>query len=118
MGFIIGLVVSLKTVKAGPKAIAEFERKNVGFGERMRIYLGFPFFVMALLTPLFRQLPQLVGEKYFIYVALGIVLVIIAVSLFLYDRISKRFIVPIGIVGWMLTLSLIIWFFFFGPGVR
>jgi hypothetical protein len=73
---------------------------------------------MILLTPLFEQLPRPFGEKYFVYVALGIVLAITAVSLFLYDRIPKRFIIPIGIVGWMLILSLVIWFFFFGPGAR
>ncbi len=118
IGFIVGLVVSAKVAKADPKTEEEIERKYVGLGGRLRIYLGFPFFVMALLTSLLGQLPRLVGEKYFVYVALGIVLAITAVSLFLYDRIPKRFIVPIGIVGWMLTLSLIIWFFFFEPGIR
>ena len=117
LGFIIGLVVSMKTAKSGPKAIVESERKLIRPSDHLRIYFGFPIFITALLKPLFERLPHYFGEKYFVYVALGIFLVIVAISLFLYDRIPKRFVIPIGIIGWMLTLSLIAWFFFFGPGL-
>lgn len=116
LGFVVGFMIFLKKAKAGPKIIAESERKYIRSSDRLRIYFGFPVFFIALLTPLFERLPRLVGEKYFIYVTLGIALAVIALSLVLFDRIPKRFIVPIGIIGWMLTLSLIAWFFFFGPG--
>ena len=116
VGSIIGFVYALKTASAGPKATVKFERKYVGSGGRIRIYMGLPLLVTVLLTPVFGRLPRLVGEKYFIYVVLGIVLAVVALSLFLYDRIPQRWVMPIGIIGWLLTLALAVWYCFFGPG--
>ena len=47
-----------------------------------------------------------------IYACLAFVLVIVAASLFLRDRIPKRFIVPIGIIGWLLTVLLAVGYAF------
>ena len=116
VGFVIGLAVSLRTARAGPRAQVEFDRKYVGPGGRWRIYFGLPLFVCVLLTPLFKRLPPLFGEKYFIYVALGIVLAVVSMSMVLYGRIPKRFVVPIGIICWMLTLLLTALLFICGPG--
>jgi hypothetical protein len=116
VGSIIGLVISFKVVQASPRTQIELERKYLRPGDYLRIYFGFPVFVIALATPLFKRLPRLFGESYFVYIILGIALAIIAASMVLYDRIPRRFIIPIGITGWLLTLSLVCWFFFFGPG--
>jgi hypothetical protein len=116
VGFIIGVAISFKVVKASPRTQIELERKFLRPSDYLHIYFGFPFFIIALATPFFKWLPRLFGESYFVYVALGIALAIIAASMVLYDRIPKRFIIPIGIIGWLLTLSLICWFFFFGQG--
>ena len=115
-GFIIGLVYSLKTAKAGPKAIVDFEREYVGFRGRMRIYMGAPIFVIALIAPFFESLLKKFGTETGVYVALGVALAIVGVSLFLYGRIPAKFIIPTGIIGWLLTLSMVIWFAFLRPG--
>jgi len=116
IGFIVGLVVSLKVAKADPKTEEEIEKKYIGLGGRVKIFLGAPVFVMALLARFFEGLLDKVGAAMGAYIALGIALVIIAVSLVLYDRIPAKFIIPIGIIGWMLTLSMILWFFLLRPG--
>jgi len=115
VGFFIGLVISLKTAKAGPKAIAESKIKYIGFRGRIRIYMGAPIFVIALIAPFFESLLNKLGTETGVYVALGIALAIVAVSLFLYERVPAKYIVPTGIVGWLLTLSMIIWFAFLKP---
>jgi hypothetical protein len=114
--FIVGLVVSLNVAKADPKTEEEIEKKYIGLSGRVKIYLGAPVFVMALLACFFERLLDKVGAATGAYVALGIALVIIAVSLVLYDRIPAKLIIPIGIIGWMLTLSMILWFFLFRLG--
>ena len=120
ISFIIGLVVSLKVAKADPKTEAEVEKKYIGQDGRLKIYFGAPIFIMAaiaMLTPLFDSLERNAGPNIAPYIMLGIALIILAAAWTLYDHIPERFIIPIGIIGWMLALSMVIWFFFFGPGV-
>jgi hypothetical protein len=113
IGLIVGFFVSASVARADPKTEEEIERKYVGPGGRGRIYFGAPLFVMALLAQHFERLLDKVGARTGVYVALGICLVIFAVSLVLYDRIPPKLVVPIGIIGWLLTLSLILWLSFF-----
>jgi hypothetical protein len=110
VGFIVGLVISLKVANADPKIEEEMEKKYVGQTGRSKIYLGAPIFVIAMLGFFFEKLLHLVGSEMGAYVGLGIALAIIAASLFLYDRIPAKFIVPIGIIGWLLTLALALGF--------
>jgi hypothetical protein len=133
-GFAVGFVVSLKKAKADPETERETEKekfelepekktskpgieeKYVGFGGRIKIYLGTPIFVVALLAPFFERLLSKYGAEAGAFIALGIFLVIIAVSLVLYDRIPAKLIIPIGIIGWMLTLLIVLWHGFLRPG--
>jgi hypothetical protein len=62
--------------------------------------------LFAALSLLFERLAQIVGEKAVAYVALGIALIIVAMSLVLYNRIPERFIIPVGIIGWLLIVLL------------
>ena len=120
IGFIVGLVVSLRVAKTDPQTEEAIEDKYVGFWGRVKIYLGAPVFIMVatgMLTPAGKLLTHALGDNVATYVILGIILMVIAVSLFLYDYTPKKLVVPIGVIGWLLTLALIIWFFFFGPGV-
>jgi len=120
IGLIVGIFVSLRVAKADSKTEKAIEDKYVGFWGRVKIYLGAPVFIMAatgVLTPAEKLLTRALGDNVATYVTLGIILVVIAMSLVLYDHTPKNLIVPIGVIGWLLTLALIVWFFFFGPGV-
>lgn len=113
IGFIVGFFVSVSVARADPKTEEEIERKYVGPSGCARIYFGAPLFVMALLSQYFERLLDKLGAKMGVYVALGVCLAIVAVSLVLYQRLPPKFVVPIGIMGWMLTLSMILWFSLF-----
>jgi hypothetical protein len=113
ISFVIGLVVSMKVAKADSTTEAELEEKYVGQFGRLKIYFGVPIFIMAaiaMLTPLFKALERNVGPSVAPYVMLGIALIILAAAWALYDHIPKRFIIPIGIIGWMLTGAMIFLF--------
>jgi hypothetical protein len=113
ISFIIGLVVSLKVAKADPTTEAELVKKYVGQTGRLKIYFGAPIFIMAAiarLTPLFGALERNVGPNIAPYIMLGIALIILAAAWALYDHIPQRFIIPIGIIGWMLTGAMIFLF--------
>jgi hypothetical protein len=103
-GFIVGVVVAICIAKARPETRTWLDQRLIR-RDRPRIYLGAPMFVIAVLALFMERLPRLVGESAFPYVALGIALAVIAISLFLYDRIPQRFIIPIGIVGWILAAA-------------
>jgi hypothetical protein len=84
----------------------------VGRRGRLTIYLGAQIFIFAAFTPVVGTLSKRFGDHADIYSCLAFLLVVVAVSLFLYDRIPERFIVPIGIIGWLLTVLLAIGFAF------
>lgn len=117
VGVVVGLVASLIVLTMDPKREAEIEERYVGAGGRLKIYFGVPVFIMVLLAPMLRWLGRIVGQNADVYVDLGVTLVVIALSLVLYDHIPRRLVIPLAVIAWMLTLSLAVWFFFFGPGV-
>ena len=106
LGFVAGLVVSIRAAKSDPKTEQKIEKKYIGKGGRVQIYFGAPMFVIAACTPILERLSHILGNRIAIYVYLGFALAIIAVSLFLYDRIPERFIIPVGIIGWLLVVVL------------
>jgi hypothetical protein len=115
----VGIIASLRVAKLPSRTEKAIEDKYVGFWGRVKIYLGAPVFIMAatgMLTPAEKLLTRAWGDGIATYVTLGIVLVVIALSLFLYDHTPKKLIVPIGIIGWLLTLALVLWYSLFGPG--
>lgn len=117
IGFIIGLVISIKVAKADPKTEEEVEKKYVGLGGRIQIYMGVPiFFIAIFVAPFFDKLITKFGSATGSYMELGMMLVILAVCLYLYARIPEKIIIPIGIIGWILTLAIILWHCSFGPG--
>lgn len=116
IGVIVGVVVSVIVLRMDPRREQEIEERYVGARGRMSIYFGVPVFVVVLLAPLLSMLGNVVGQNADIYVDLGVALVVIALSLVLYDHIPKRFVVLLGVISWLLTLSVAAWFFFFGAG--
>jgi hypothetical protein len=90
--------------------------KYIGPGGRWMIFWGAPGFVIAIIACKWPLLNYVIGSKAAPYVFCGIVMLLAAINCILIDRIPKKLVVPIGIVGWILTVSLLYWFFVFGPG--
>ncbi len=87
------------------------ENKYVGVGGRLDIYFGAPVFIIVVLGKLlFEKLLHVAGLKIGIWIVFGIALAIITVSLLIHDRIPAKLRIPIGIIGWLLTISIIFWF--------
>ena len=109
VGFIVGLVISLKVANANPKIEEEIERKYVGGAGRMQIYFGAPIFIIAVLGKMFfEKLLNRAGTETGVWVAFGVALVIFMTGLILYEHVPPKFVIPIGIIGWMLTLAMIL----------
>jgi hypothetical protein len=104
LGFLVGLVISVRVAKADQETEQKIEKKYVGRRGRMQIYFGAPLFVVAASTPLLDTLSHHFGDRIAIYSYFGFFLTVIAMSLFLYNRVPERFIIPIGIVGWLLIV--------------
>jgi hypothetical protein len=107
IGFIIGLVISIKVAKADPKTEEEMEKKYVGGAGRVQIYFGAPIFIIAVLGKMFfEKLLNAAGTETGTWVAFGVALAIFMTGLILYERIPAKFIITIGIIGWLLTLTM------------
>jgi len=89
---------------------------SIGPAGRWMIFAGAPSIAMAVVTCAQDSLNDAVGQRAFPYVGVGIVATSFVLSMVVYHRIPKRLIIPIGIVGWLLTFSLVCWYFWFGPG--
>ena len=90
--------------------------KNLGPAGQWMIFAGAPSVAMALVTCAQDSLVRAVGQGAFPYVVVAIVGASFVFSMAVYRRVPPRRVIPIGIVGWMLTFSLLFWYFWFGPG--
>jgi hypothetical protein len=117
VGFIAGIIVSLRVAKLDPRTKKIIEKKYIGAGGQLYVYFGVPMFVFVLLVFCFgERFLNKVGTATGAYLGIGIFLVVLTTSLVLYDHIPKKLIVPFGILGWLLILLSVIWFFILGPG--
>jgi hypothetical protein len=105
VGLVIGLVVSVRVAKSDPKTKRKVQKRFVGRGSRMQIYFGVPAFIVAFGSPLIlSRLTHILGDRGAAYVWLGFVAVVLVVSYIIRDHIPERFIIPIGIIGWLLVV--------------
>lgn len=58
------------------------------------------------------------GQNVAPYVVFFIPIAFIFGGMVIYDHFPKRLVVPCGIVGWIVGMSLIYWYFWFGPGAQ
>jgi hypothetical protein len=65
---------------------------------------------IVAMAPAYDWLAQIFGEHVAPYVGLGVAGIIAIAALTLYDHIPQHFIIPIGVVGWIVTLALGYWF--------
>ena len=71
----------------------------------MQIYSGAPVFIVAVGSPLILgRLTHILGDRGAAYVWLGFVAVVLVGSYIIRDHIPERFIIPIGIIGWLLVV--------------
>ena len=74
----------------------------------MQIYFGAPYFIIAVLGKMFfEKLLNAAGTETGVWIAFGVALTIFMAGLILYERVSaSKFVVPIGIIGWLLTVAM------------
>jgi hypothetical protein len=105
IGLVSGLIVSMRVAKSDPKTRQKIEKRFVGRGGQMQIYFGAPAFIVAVGTPLILgRLTHTLGDNGAAYVWLGFIAVVLVVSLIIREHIPERFIIPIGIIGWLLIV--------------
>jgi hypothetical protein len=86
---------------------------------RWMIFGGMPLAVWAIffaVTEPHHRLEYAVGEKVFPYILAGVPATIMIGGMVLYNYFPKRLVIPFGIVGWTIHISVLCWFFWFGPG--
>jgi hypothetical protein len=90
--------------------------KHIGPGGRFMIFSGVPTFGVAVLICVQDWVERLVGQNASPYVTFGVIAILFVLSMVLSNRIPERLIIPIGIISWVLTVLLVLWFSWFGPG--
>jgi|SRR5450756_113561 len=86
---------------------------------RWLIFAGIPMAAGALFFALsepHHALEHAVGAKLFPYILAGVPTTLMVGGMVLYDHFPKRLVVPLGIIGWVISVSILCWFFWFGPG--
>ena len=80
------------------------------------IFLGVPWLAGAILTCTWRLLLHIVGEQALPYILFFAPVSVGIVCMILYNYLPRQLMILIGVVAWMLTFSLLYWYFWFGPG--
>jgi hypothetical protein len=105
IGLVSGLIVSMRAAKSDTKTRQKIGKRFVGRGGQMQIYFGAPMFIVAVGTPLILgRLTHTLGDRGAAYVWLGFIAVVLVASYIIRDHIPERFIIPIGIIGWLLVV--------------
>jgi len=65
-----------------------------------------------------RGIESTFGQNAAPYVVFFTPVVIGVGGMVLYDYFPKRLVIPCGIFGWIVGMSLIYWYFWFGPGAQ
>jgi hypothetical protein len=105
-GLIFGLIISSIVVREEAKIKYGSNEKLIGAGQRWMIFTGIIWPCLAILACAFEPLVHIFGDKVGCYIALGIMMAIFATFMILYDHAPKRIIIPIGVIGWILTFIL------------
>ena len=110
LGLVAGLVFGSFLFKPRPNdAQMAVEQKYIGFGN-ISIYSGVPAFSLVLLGPIFEPLARRFGNTAAPIIFLLAWLVLVALSLALYDWLPRRLVMPLGLLGWVLTFAAAFWY--------
>ena len=115
IGFIFGSACALFFFRRRPlSAQLEVERKYVSTAGLANIFLGVPvFFIFLTIMMAYDPLARRVGERFAPYCLLGIITGIVSAGLILRDHIPRRLQLPIGLLGWLLTIGFLFWYDWF-----
>lgn len=94
---------------------------KIGRSGQWLIFLGTAVAVLGIVLVCtlhhgLNELPKIFGEKVAPYIVFFTPALLGFCSLVLFERCPKRLVVPIGVTGWVIGISLIYWYFWFGPG--
>jgi hypothetical protein len=90
---------------------------GIGPGGRWYIYSGIPFAVIAIFfVATERSSDHIFWGKVSPYVDLFAIGTISVAALILYDYLPKQLVIPLGVIGWVVSFSVLCWYFWFGPG--
>jgi hypothetical protein len=91
--------------------------EHIGPQGRWLIFSGFYFCILHVLFVLFiHRLEKAVSQKLFPYALLFIAIAIGIGCSVIYERVSAKSAFVIGIMGWIIALSVGYWYWWFGPG--
>jgi hypothetical protein len=118
-GFFASLGMALFLFRdRSPLAQKELEKRFIGDRGLWKIYAGVPMFFVAVLAMLgYETLAKVVGESAAPYISLLVLLVVVGISLYFFERIPRSLILPIGLLGWMLLIGFACWYGWFGSSV-
>jgi hypothetical protein len=90
---------------------------GIGPAGRWLIFAGVPMAIIFIFfTATESSLDRIVGQNAEPYIDLFVIAAIVISCKILYDHFPKWLIIPIGIAGWIIGLSVIYWYSWFGPG--
>ena len=76
------------------------------------IFAGVPMSFLTVLTciAMSSQLEHVVGEKAVAYVVYGTIMLVAVLGMITYNVTPKRLILPLGIIGWLISASILCWY--------
>jgi len=90
---------------------------GIGPGGRWLIFAGVPTIITALFFMITDHFSgRLISPNVEPYTNALIPLAVVIGSMALYDCVPQRLVIPLGIAGWVLGLSLLYWYFWVGLG--
>ena len=78
------------------------------------IFAGVPVSILALIV-LIDSSEHFINDRFWPYVVFGIAMTVAVLGMVAYNITPKRLVLPIGIVGWVVVSSILIWVGWFGP---
>jgi hypothetical protein len=87
-------------------------------GGRRGLFSGIPAIGFIVLMGRGEAIAHFVGEKAYPYVFFGTFIPLALVGMILYNCVPKRWVIPLGIAGWITSFSLAYWYFWFGPSAN
>jgi hypothetical protein len=85
-------------------------------GTRRFNFLGLPAMGFGALMCYGENIAHVVGEKAYPYIFFGAMIVFTVIGMIIYNFVPKRWVVPLGIAGWITTFSWTFCYFWFGSG--
>jgi hypothetical protein len=89
---------------------------RISEGARRMIYFGVAAFPISILTCIAPQLEHTTGQRAMPYIFFGALFVFSILGVLAYSFTPKLLILPLGIIGWLVSASILCWYAWFGPG--